>query len=391
MAKATRKKKTVRASRRTTGMAAMPVKQDWIRCQQYVHYEVESREWGNTVKEYIKMHWPKEALVAINRLPDYKIGMNSSWATAAWLIMNDHVELVHESYIDGLPKRINALVEQGKLVQKEKKDEQAVVKTLHKPSIQERIYEQAQSYVEDIDIWLDGFVTNKKNFDPKGFDFKGHFLTKGVTQAHARKMRKFYQDELIDFEDLAKYPTPGKLKKMDEHTADQWLQLKEGYSHLKKGDIKNYTIAINELLAALDFIIESAKATRKPRKAKPKSADKLVEKLKYLKADEKYKVASINPAGIIGASELWVFNIKTRKLGKYIAQEHTTLQVKGTTLQFFDEKKSIQKTLRKPADQLREFKTAGKVALRKFIENIPTTDTKLNGRFNSDTIILKVI
>jgi hypothetical protein len=305
--------------------------------------------------------------------------------------MNDHVELVHESYIDGLPKRINALVEQGKLVQKEKKDEQAVVKTLHKPSIQERIYEQAQSYVEDIDTWLDGFVTNKKNFDPKGFDFKGHFLTKGVTQAHARKMRKFYQDELIDFEDLAKYPTPGKLKKMDEHTADQWLQLKEGYSHLKKGDIKNYTIAINELLAALDFIIESAKATRKPRKAKPKSADKLVEKIKYLKADEKYKVASINPAGIIGASELWVFNIKTRKLGKYIAQEHTTLQVKGTTLQFFDEKKSIQKTLRKPADQLREFKTAGKVALRKFIENIPTTDTKLNGRFNSDTIILKVI
>jgi len=86
-----------------------------------------------------------------------------------------------------------------------------------------------------------------------------------------------------------------------------------------------------------------------------------------------------------------VFNIKTRKLGKYIAQEHTTLQVKGTTLQFFNEKKSIQKTLRKPADQLREFKTAGKVALRKFIENIPTTDTKLNGRFNSDTIILKVL
>ena len=118
---------------------------------------------------------------------------------------------------------------------------------------------------------------------------------------------------------------------------------------------------------------------------------KLVAKLKYLKADEKYKVASVNPTAVIGASEIWVFNVKTRKIGKYIAEEHQTLQVKGTTLQFFDEKKSIQKTLRKPTEQLREFKTTGKVALRKFMENIPTTDTKLSGRINADTIILKVL
>ena len=85
-----------------------------------------------------------------------------------------------------------------------------------------------------------------------------------------------------------------------------------------------------------------------------------------------------------------MFNVKTRKLGKYVAEDACTLQVKGTTLQFFDEKRSIQKTLRKPADQLKEFKGAGKVALRKFLDEIPTTDTKLNGRFNPDTILLKV-
>jgi hypothetical protein len=66
------------------------------------------------------------------------------------------------------------------------------------------------------------------------------------------------------------------------------------------------------------------------------------------------------------------------------------LQVKGTTIIGFDEAQSIQKTLRKPEAQLKEFKGAGKVALRKFLDDIQTTDTKLNGRCNPDTILLKV-
>ena len=52
---------------------------------------------------------------------------------------------------------------------------------------------------------------------------------------------------------------------------------------------------------------------------------------------------------------------------------------------------SKQKTLRKPAETLKEFKNAGKVQLRKFMDDIKTTDIKLNGRFNSDTIILKCV
>jgi hypothetical protein len=54
------------------------------------------------------------------------------------------------------------------------------------------------------------------------------------------------------------------------------------------------------------------------------------------------------------------------------------------------ENKSVQKTLRKPIDQLKEFKAAGKVALRKFLDDINATDTKMNGRINEETILLKV-
>jgi hypothetical protein len=185
-------------------------------------------------------------------------------------------------------------------------------------------------------------------------------------------------------------PTANQLKNMDEKSADLWNQLKEGYKHLKKADIRKYTEAITSLLEALDFVIEQSNAKRKPRVAKPKSVDKVVAKLKYLKVDDKYKLTSVNPTEIVGATELWVFNVKTRKLGKYVAEDNQQFQVKGTTLLFFDEQKSIQKTLRKPEEQLKAFKSAGKVALRKFLDDIPTTETKLNGRFNIDTLIIKV-
>ena len=301
--------------------------------------------------------------------------------------------------IDFLKESVAKYIEAGKDKVAEKEEEEKEKVNVYVPSIQERIRDQAIEQSEDIDIWLEGWIEDPNSFDPKGFDFKRHFGSKGVTQAHARKLKSFYEDTLADYDDLDRMPTKGQLAKMSEHDADMWEQLKEGYAHVKKADIKKLRTAISELMVALDFIIDQAKATRKPRKAKPRSADKVISKLKFLKVDEKYKLASINPIDVVGANELWVFNVKTRKLGKYIAssidpkglgREGTGLSVKGTTIIGFDEKLSVQKTLRKPDEQLKEFKGAGKVALRKFLEDINTTDTKLNGRSNLDTVLLKV-
>jgi len=66
------------------------------------------------------------------------------------------------------------------------------------------------------------------------------------------------------------------------------------------------------------------------------------------------------------------------------------LGIKGTTITGYDANKSIQKTLRKPSEQLKQFLASSKVDLRKFIDNIKTTDIKLNGRINAETILLKV-
>lgn len=319
----------------------------------------------------------------------------------------------HKAYWEALPgtgdelkpvtvwlrKTIEETIVQGRNMVDEQKEEEKEKANVYVPNIQERIRDQANLMAEDIDEWLEGFIVDKAKFDPKGFDFKSHFQKKNTTQAHARKLKEFYANELSDFDELERYPTVAQLKKMDPKQVDRWEQLKEGYSHIKKADIAKFRTAIEGLMEALDFIIDQSKAIRKPRKAKPKSADKLASKLKYLKIDDKYKLTSINPVDIVGASELWVFNVKTRKLGKYVAASidpkglgrgGSGLSIKGASIIGFNEELSVQKTLRKPEEQLKEFKNAGKVALRKFMDELSTTDTKLNGRINTDTILLKI-
>ena len=145
----------------------------------------------------------------------------------------------------------------------------------------------------------------------------------------------------------------------------------------------------NAIVSACDMIITSQKANQ-TRTKKPVAKDKIVARLKYQKEDTTLKIASVNPIDILESAELWVYNVKTRKLGKYVAEEHATLQVKGTTILYFDEKQSVQKTLRKPLEQLASFNKGNKVFVRKFMDSIKTTETKLNGRINDQTILLKV-
>ena len=359
-------------------------------------------------------NYTKEQIKFAKAAPSYELSITAAITAKQLLDGMPDFNPKEDEYWDSLPgtmgkmapatkflkERIERAINAGSVLLKEKKAEEKEKQKVYVPTIQERLQEQAFKQSEAIEEWLEVYITDPDNFDPKGFDFKKHFSDTGVTQAHARKLKGFYADHLADYDELERYPTAGQLKKMSEHEQDMWSQLKEGYAHIKKSQMKKLRIAIEELMTALDFVIESAKAQRKPRKSKPKSATKLVEKLKYSKADEKYKVASVSPDQIIGANELWVFNTKTRKIGKYIAsnidpkgmqRDGTGLSVKGTTIIGFDESTSIQKTLRKPVDQLRDFRSAGKVKLRTFLDDIKTTDTKLNGRCNPDTVLLKVV
>ena len=290
--------------------------------------------------------------------PDFNQGRDS----AAWL-RAEIVKVINDGKDDIDPEVAAAEKESAKV-------------DVYTPTIQERVRDAAYAMTEEIEDAYQAFQVDPENFDPKAFKMLNLLKGKEVKAAHARIIKTLYSRDLAELEELAS----GK--------ADE--QLREGYSHRSKKQIKNLIAFYQEIMSACDMLAQEAKVNRAPRKTKAVPKEKLIAKLKFKKTDEPLKLVSINPVDIIGASELWIFNIKTRKLGKYVATEFNTLNVKGTTITNFDEFKSVQKTIRKPEEKLKEFKAAGKVQLRKFLDDINATDTKMNGRINEETILLKV-
>jgi hypothetical protein len=143
----------------------------------------------------------------------------------------------------------------------------------------------------------------------------------------------------------------------------------------------------------IDRYVNNKKAVkiRKPREKKAKSAVDLVKNLKYQKEEPSLKIVSVHPAEIVGCTQLWTYNTKYKKLSRYDSVGPAGIQVKGTTLIGYDVETSASKGLRKPEASIQALLGAGKVSLRKFMDEIKTVESKPNGRINQDTILLKVI
>ena len=322
----------------------------------------------------------KEDISAFKKTKDNRCGMTMG-AVAACLIKG--MPAVRDEFNDGrdtavwLRARINEVIEQGRDDLDDNDTVVEVKKDVYVPSIQERVREVSLGMTEEIEAAIEAFQTDPEKFDPKAFKVLNLLKAKQAKAAHARIIRDFYAGDLTELLELAS----GK--------ADE--QLKEGYSHRSKKQIKSFIAFLQEIESACNMLMQEAKVNKKPRAKKAVDKDKIIAKLKYKKSDEPLKLVSINPADIIGAQELWIFNSKTRKLGKYVAAEFQELGIKGTTITGFSETKSVQKTLRKPAEQIKAFKEAGKVVLRKFLEDINAVDTKMNGRINEEIMLLKVV
>lgn len=346
---------------------------------EYYRLESSGKELKPKVIEWMKLQgWHPDSVAEFKKTKDNRCS-GTMGGLAACLLRG--MPEVHAGFNEGrdsskwLEDAINRVIADGK-DDSEDEDEGVEVKpVVVQPSIQERVRDAAINMTTELEDAIESFQEDPDAFDPKAFKVLNLLRAKQVKAAHARIIKGFYQrnhDELVEA----------------ATTKDE--QLKEGYSHLSKANLKKITAFYADILSACDMLAQEAKINKKPRAKKPTDKAKVVAKMKYLKQDDKLKLVSINPQDIIGAKELWVFNTKTRKLGKYVTTEFSELNVKGTTITGFDEHKSVAKTLRKPEEQLKEFKAAGKVALRKFLEDIKAVDIKLNGRINEDTILLKV-
>ena len=292
---------------------------------------------------------------------------------------------VHAEFNNGrstsewLKKEIVKVIEQGANDEVESDEPVKTVKSavVYVPTIQDRLREAAGGMSEEIDAAIDLWITDPEAFNPKDIKVVNLLKGKGAKAAHSRIIKSYFQrgyDELLE---------------LSSGQADD--QLKEGYKHNSRKNVNKLIEFYANIMAACEQIAAEQKVLKKPRAAKVKPAEEIVKKLKFMLSDTKLGITSVPPATIIGASGVVVFNAKTRKIGYYIAKSSTGLGVKNSSITEFTDK-STQKTLRKPPEQIKEFKEQNtqKRFETWFVKNVKTTETVLNGRFNEDTVILKV-
>jgi hypothetical protein len=182
-----------------------------------------------------------------------------------------------------------------------------------------------------------------------------------------------------------------KLRELISAYEGKDKDLVEGYAHVKRKNLLAFIKKIGTFIEDAEKYSSFKKANRKPRAKKVKPAGVQVKDIKFKFRDDELQITSTPPTNIIGAQQVWVYNTKTRKVAVYRTDSALGIQVKGTTLQNYDPEMSAQKTLRKPAEQLKELLAAGKIQLRKFMDNIKAVQSTPLGRLNSDTLILRCI
>jgi hypothetical protein len=239
------------------------------------------------------------------------------------------------------------------------------------PNIQDRIREKASECIGELEGLLDEYIISKFTSNPKPYGIMHTLNIKGVHTnrilEHWKRIRAEYDNALTTEDEL----------------------IKEGYSNFSKTEIKKIVGFCDSVITDAMKVVSEANKTRKPRQRKQKSPEQLVSKLKYL--DKHEELVSENPKDIIGALQLWVYNTKSRKLGCYNAEDASGLSVKGSSIISFNESKSTQKKLRKPEVTLPEVLKGGKVYLRTALDDIKAVSATLNGRLNTDTILLRII
>ena len=353
-------------------------RQNWWRSMDHFRLESSVKELKPKIIKWMQDNgFSKEEIACYKRGKDWRTNISIA-AVVANLLKG--MPAVRADFNQGrnaaeyVSKVLKEIIEESKYDLEDEEETAKKKETGPQLTIQDRLREVALGMAVELEDAYHEFSENPEKFDPKNIKVLNIFRAKEVKAAHARIIKEFY---IREYEE-----TLEALEGTDE-------QIVEGYSHLSKSELKKFNTFLHDIIGACDMIQQESKVARKPRTKKAEPA-KLVSKMKFKQADEVTKTVSINPIDIIGAEELWVYNTKTRKLGKYVAIEHGELSVKGTSIQFFDENLSVQKTLRKPLEQLKEFKSAGKVQLRKFLDDIKTTEIKLNGRINEETVLLKV-
>tara|TARA_B100001094_G_scaffold217417_1_gene211468 strand:- start:5118 stop:6068 length:951 start_codon:yes stop_codon:yes gene_type:complete len=253
-----------------------------------------------------------------------------------------------------------------------------------RPSIQDRMRVRMFKIIGDLDdefekVWA-------RNEDPKKFKAYNYFLANDIPGA----FMKLIQEQVNMYIDEQSKGLMYRDIKPNERTDDQQDYV-EGFESYSKKEMKQHITWWQNVHKDCETWATNKKKQRKPRKWKPPSKEKMAAKIKYKAEFPDLKLVSEPPIKLIGCSAVVIYNTKNRKLGIYEAtHKHHGLTLKGTTLLNYDLSTALQKTVRKPQEVMEKLNTSGLQAIKNTFKALSTTETKLNGRLNKETVLVRI-
>lgn len=258
------------------------------------------------------------------------------------------------------------------LILKSKKIKEIKLVTAPKPTVRDRVVETISDTIAELEETLDTFTRSGFKSD---FNMYNWLKANGLKSIQSKAIVNFYSPLLLELQEAK--------KKTD-------ADLTEAYKNFTAVEMNRYITFVAMIVNDATAWATNQKTIRKVRVKKAPSVEKVTSKVKYLRESVEYQLASISPATIIGAQQLWVFNTKYRTLTRYDAFDASGLKIQGTTIKNYNET-SLSKTVRKPQDILKKIVTGSKSSLKKIMDEIKSVGNEPTGRINENTILLKVI
>ena len=302
-----------------------------------------------------------------------RVGEHLNMLTAGWLARMHMKGLdINEREL----RHITDTIEQHVAAQRSVKTVvERAVEEVRKPNIQDRLREIMITAAGDLEGMYDELIAADAKLTA---DYKPMAVLRGhnVSPSLVREIRDAWIDRRSELAAVA---------------AGDDGQLVEGYGNFSRTQLKNLVKFVDLVVADCDSYVQVKKTERAPRKKKPVSPERLTQRFQYLREFAELKLKSEPVVKLVDATEAWLYDTKKRKLIHVMADSHVgSFTVKGTAIIGFDAVQTLQKTLRKPAEQLRDFLSQSVPNARKWFRDLKTTDVKYNGRGSENLVILRV-
>jgi hypothetical protein len=335
---------------------------------QWYNYHYGKKDAKDMIAQYLEINHRKADAKLIRGIPDSQIRVTPAWVcrmSVMGLVLNEHEQCI-------LDEQISLMLKSKQEIKKAAATDEETAQI--KLTIQDHLREKASECAGELEGMFDDFIVAGAKMSA---DFKPIALIRGmnISPQMIPNITRVWDLRLQEFNEV--------LEGVDE-------QLTEGYSHLSKAQLKQCVKFCETVISDCSSYISIKKVERKPRAKKAISPERQSSKFKYLKEFTELNLKSENPAKLVNASEAWLYDTAKRKLIHVMADAHLgTFTVKGSAIITFDVMTTVQKTLRKPAEQIKAVMSGGKPAMRKSFGDIKSTETKFTGRGNENIIILK--